>query len=73
MEYRVCPNCGNPEIEEANGFCWNCGLELGNCCENPECQAGDLADKFTYCPHCGSETRYAKLGFAVRLEFERDS
>lgn len=73
MEYRVCPNCGNPEIEEAHGFCWNCGLELGNCCENAECQAGELPDKFTYCPHCGSETRYANLGFAERLEFEQDS
>ena len=74
----ICPKCHNPNVDENESFCWNCGLELGNCCDNPECvyegansERGvvELPDNFTYCPYCGSETRYAKLGFAVQIEF----
>ncbi len=73
MEKTPCPNCGNPNLAPDDRFCWNCGFEFGNCCENPDCQDSDdltLPDEFTYCPYCGEETRFAKLGFAERIEFE---
>ena len=78
----TCPRCHNNDISENETFCWNCGLELGNCCDNPECvyqgplserNVVELPDNFTYCPYCGSQTRFAKIGFVKPLEFEQGS
>lgn len=80
MEERKCPQCHAADLAENAPFCWNCGFELGNYCENPDCVDDEfnlddsvtmLPDKFTYCPHCGSQTRYGRLGFAVPLKFEQ--
>lgn len=80
MEKRICPQCNNPDSGPDDDFCWNCGLKFGNCCENPECYELEvrsvnvgginLPDKFTYCPYCGTLTRYARLGFVEELVFE---
>lgn len=79
-EYVVCPNCHNPNCDATHDYCWNCGIELGNCCENPECPAAgltdndhgvlDLPDNFSFCPYCGQPTRYKAGGYIQQLEFD---
>lgn len=79
MEERKCPRC-HADLAEDTPYCWNCGFQLGNYCDNPECVVDeytdpermivDLPPHFTYCPYCGSQTHYAKLGFAKQLVFE---
>lgn len=78
-EKRNCPKCGNSDCDINDSFCWNCGAELGNCCENEECIAAeqtgadhgilDLPDNYVYCPYCGSLTRYGKAGYVVEVNF----
>lgn len=80
MENKTCPQCHNPNCDSDGRFCWNCGLELGNCCDNPECESDGvtdteeeiliLPDEYSYCPYCGIQTRYARLGFAQQIVFE---
>lgn len=75
----TCPKCGNPNCEADHSYCWNCGIELGNCCENENCfSAGqtdaehgvlDLPDNYVYCPYCGELTRYGKAGHIRETEF----
>lgn len=77
---RSCPNCGNPNCEEDHDYCWNCGIELQNCCTNAECPQLGLTDEdeyvvilpdhFTFCPYCGSQTRLAREGYISPLSFE---
>lgn len=78
-EKRICPKCGNPDCDVTDNYCWNCGLESGNCCENENCFAAgqtearngvlDLPDNYSYCPYCGEPTRYAKGGFLKEIDF----
>lgn len=78
----ICPRCHNRNIGDNDAYCWNCGLELGNFCDNPSCTSREsiserrvveLPDNFTFCPYCGSETYYARLGVVQTIEFEQDS
>lgn len=81
MDHKTtCPKCGNPNCEADHSFCWNCGLELGNCCENPECpvlgatdedeSVVNLNSEYVYCPYCGKETRYATLRLVQQMDFQ---
>ena len=76
----ICPHCANPECEVDDFVCWNCGKELRNYCSNPECpqlplmasselEGVTLMSKHVYCPHCGSRSRFADLGFVQQSEF----
>lgn len=79
MDNRTCPHCKNPGCDPDDIFCWNCGRELRNYCANPECPQlplektafGDvtLPENYMYCPHCGSRSRFADLGFLQQIEF----
>lgn len=74
-EYITCPKCHNPHCEESDNFCTNCGFELGNCCENPDCESvksGDpeLFESWCFCPFCGKPSRYYAAALIEQLTFE---
>lgn len=79
-ENRTCPKCGNPECDVDDSYCWNCGIRLGNCCENEDCYMEgqvesenggivDLPENHVYCPYCGELTRYGKAGYIHETVF----
>lgn len=76
-EYITCPKCHNPHCQEDDNFCFNCGFELGNCCENPDCElnlgAEDLAElpeDWCFCNRCGKPSRYYAAALIEQLTFE---
>lgn len=68
-EYITCPKCNNPHCEEGDKFCFNCGFELGNRCENSECGRGELPENYCFCPACGRESRYYLGALIEQVEF----
>ena len=72
MQTSICPKCKNSELVEDAQFCWKCGFELGNYCDNPNCPnptSKELPDPFIYCPYCGTPTHYTQIGFLQKSEF----
>ena len=63
----VCPHCGNPECEEDDQYCFNCGKPLRNYCINQGCGISlgsiELMPYMCYCPECGEETLFMKLEY----------
>ena len=51
-----CPHCGGEHPDTAN-FCPKSGKKLSESfikCSNPDCQAENIPNTFTFCPHCGT-------------------
>ena len=69
-EYITCPKCGNPECREGDSFCFNCGFELGNCCENADCDRGDLPEHWCFCPSCGHASRYYAAALIEQIVYD---
>lgn len=74
----VCPNCGNPECDERDTHCFNCGAYLKNHCANEHCALNsgseeiELPPFMCYCPECGEETFFTKQGYITPQVFETE-
>lgn len=66
----TCPKCHNPHCEEGDNFCFNCGFELGNCCENSDCDRGILPENYCFCPNCGRESRYYAAALIEQIDYD---
>ncbi len=72
-----CPNCGNHDCSENARYCFNCGNEIGNYCENPDCVSNSgktpkiVSRTHCYCEACGGKTRNMRLGYITPRDFAR--
>lgn len=68
----TCPHCGNPNCNEDQSFCTNCGRYLHNtCCGDESCEANglNLDVNDCYCPECGSETLFFRSNYISPVDF----
>ena len=73
VEYKTCPNCGNPECLKDDEFCFNCGVSLIDHCRNTDCEEYEIPipDFVCFCPKCGEETYFMAESFIQPRQFDQ--
>ncbi|MBS5784051.1 MAG: hypothetical protein KID04_14410 [Clostridium sp.] len=75
---KTCPKCGNPDCEETDEFCFNCGILLKNHCSDERCISNsdgdytELPENFCFCPICGAKTEYYENGYITPTSYRTE-